>query len=197
MSDYNRRMYVRVFQGAQQHPTGLRKQWLHGEWSKTVAESDADDAVGGLTSSGQWIGILRWAHAPSPVPEPHGALEGLLSSVQSFDSEDIDVIGAGCPTEGATFVQIMQATVANRADWADADKVAIPLYAAARPDFVGSLRIWGPGGRLTVVDSFTSEAAARAGEALPPSVEQKAAYDTWFGHLTNVEWHDISDPWRN
>lgn len=190
-------MYVRVFQGTPQHPTGLRKQWLHGEWSKTAAECGADDAVAGLASSGQWLGVLRWVDEPHPRPEPHGVLEGLIADVQSFDSTDVEVVGAGCPAEGAAFVQIMQARVADRAGWADADKVAVPLYTAARPDFLGSLRIWGPGGRLTVIDSFTTEAEARAGEAAPTTVEQKAAYDAWFGYLSGIEWHDLREPWRD
>jgi hypothetical protein len=190
-------MYVRVFQGTPQHPTGLRRQWLHGEWSKTAAGCGADDAVGGLASSGQWFGVLRWAHEPIPVPQPHGVLEGLLAEVRSFDSADVEVLGAGCPAEGATFVQVMEARVADRAGWSDADKVAVPLYAAARPDWLGSLRIWRPGGRLTVLDSFTSEAEARAGEAAVPTVEEKAAYDAWFGFMTDVEWHDLQEPWRD
>jgi hypothetical protein len=189
-------MFVRVFQGTPQHPTGLRKQWLRGEWRTLASGSGADGAVGGLASSGQWLGVLQWHTTPDPVPAAHDTLESLLADVRSFDSADVEVVLAGAPAEGAEFVQIMQARVADRAGWAAADGVALPLYAEARPDFLGSLRIWEPGGRLTVVDSFTSEAEARAGEAASPSAEAKEAYQAWFDHLSGIVWHDIRNPWR-
>lgn len=62
------------------------------------------------------------------------------------------------------------------------------------PDFLGTLRVW-QGDLLTVVDSFRSEADARAGEARGATADERAAYDTWFGHLRDVEWHDLTALW--
>lgn len=182
-------MYARVLAGRPHRLDRLRQEW-------PALRVDAGAAVAGLTPAGGWVGVLRFEGPPTP-PDPAlaAAVEGCFEGAPTnFDSADIQLVLAGSPAPGAGFVQVMQARVADRAGWTLADADAVPRFAAARPDFLGSLRIWHDG-LLTVVDSFSSEAAARAGEASAPSPEDQAAYLRWFSFLAEVAWHDLLDPW--
>jgi hypothetical protein len=162
---------------------------LRGHWAALRADARA---VAGMTATGDWWGLLR--HTGDP-PAPDDAFAACFEPAPTLlDSADLQVLLAGSPAPGAGFVQIMRARVRNRAAWAAADELAVPLFAAARPDFLGTLRMW-QGDRLAVVDSFSSEAQARAGEARGATATEQAAYDAWFAHLADVEWHDLTAPW--
>jgi hypothetical protein len=169
--------HTRLLHGRPTDLDALRTRW-------TALRADAGAGVAGVTSAGTWWGVLRNpAGAVPPPPE-----------LAVLDSADVQLLLAGSPAPGAGFIQIMRARVTDRGGWSAADAVAVPLFAAARPDFLGTLRVW-HGDRLTVVDSFSSEAEARAGEARGATPAEQAAYDAWFGFLTDVEWHDLTAPW--
>ena len=182
-------MYVQVFTGRPHRPARLRQEW-------EALRLGAEASVAGLTLAGEWVAVLRHA---GPVPPPDRALlsavEGCLTRPRSaFATEDVQEVLAGAPAPGAEFIQVMQAKVTGRAGWAEADVDALRRFRAARPDFLGSLRAW-HGDRLTVVDSYRTEAEARAGEAVVPSAEDEAAYRRWFSHLGDVSWHDLLERW--
>lgn len=182
-------MYVQVFMGRPSRPARLRQEW-------EAVRFGAEASVAGPTLGGGWLGLLRHEVEPEPLPA------ALLAVVEScfpgplarFASADAQTVLAGSPASGAGFVQVMQARVADRAGWAAADVEAVPRFAAARPDFLGSLRVWS-GDRLTVVDSFRSEPEARAGEAQVPAPADQAAYSRWFSFLEEVSWYDITEIW--
>lgn len=117
-----------------------------------------------------------------------GGFEGALV----IEAEDATTVLAGSPAPGSEFIQVMTARVNDRAAWEAAE--AVPGFAAARPDFLGSLRMW-QGDRLVVIDSYSSVVAARAGEAQPSAPEDEAAYARWFSCLTEVEWLNLEEPW--
>ena len=182
-------MYVQVFMGRPHRAARLRQEWA-------ALRSGAEASVAGPTPSGGWVAVLRHS---GPVPPPDPALLALVGScltgpLASVGSEDAQQILAGAPAPGAEFVQVMQALVRDRAGWAAADAEAVPRFRAARPDFLGSLRVW-QGDRLTVVDSYRTLAEARAGEARPPAPEDEAVYSRWFSFLSGVSWHDITELW--
>lgn len=181
---------------------------LRAAWSVLSAQPGVVAAVAGPATAGGWAGVLvaRAGQAiaaddagggPDGVdPEAMRALYRAAPGLEWSGSEDFQFVMAGLPADGCAFVQVMEATVSDREAWAKVDSEGVPRFAAVRPDFLGSLRVWRPGGRLTVIDSFTSEAEARAGEAVPPPPGDQAVYDAWFGFLSDVVWHDLVNPWR-
>jgi len=176
---------VRLLYGRPTDLDVLRARW-------TELRADAIAGVAGVTTAGDWWGVLR--HPIDAAPPTPDLATCLAAAPTVLDSADVQLLLAGAPAPGAGFVQIMRARVRDRAGWAAADAAAIPLFAAARQDFLGTLRVW-QGDLLTVVDSFSSEAQARAGEARGASPEEKPAYDAWFSFLSDVEWHDLTAPW--
>jgi len=178
---------ARLLHGRPHDGVDLRAQWAG-------LRAAASSGVAGLTADGEWWGVLRHPADATPAP-PNGAFAAcFVDPPVVLDSPDVQLLLAGSPAPGAGFVQIMRARVRDRAGWSRADEVAVPLFAAARPDFLGTLRVW-QGDMLTVVDSFSSEAAARAGEQRGATTAEQAAYDAWFGYLRDVEWHDLTAPW--
>jgi hypothetical protein len=62
---------------------------------------------------------------------------------------------------------------------------------SARPDLIGSLRVWLSGGKFVEAAYFTSEQDARAGETSPEFSGPQQAYMDLFGDMT---FHDLHDP---
>lgn len=170
-------MTVRVMRGRPDDLGALRTEWA--TW-----RADAKASVAGTDASGEWLAVLV---DPGAGPFDHPDLTW-------FDSEDWQAVLAGSPAPGAEFIQVMTARVSDRDAWAAVDREAIPRFATIRPDFLGALRIW-QGDLLTVVDSYRTEAEARAGEGRGHSARDQALFDAWFGHLSNVRWHDLIPPW--
>ena len=174
-------MTVRVLRGRPRDVEVLRRDWAK-------LRTGASVSVAGTDASGEW-------HAVMIEPDGEPAVDALdVDDLEWFDSDDAQSVLAGAPAPGAEFIQLMTARVSDRAAWAELDREAIPRFATIRPDFLGSLRIW-RGDLLTVVDSYRTEAEARAGEARGHSARDQALFDAWFGYLSNVRWHDLIPPW--
>ena len=97
--------------------------------------------------------------------------------VSFADSEDVTVDLVGDP-DRAGFVQVMQGQVSDAAR-AKELMAQIPNDAMAdfRPDILGTVMINHDDGRWTMVNYFTSEAEARAGERKAPPPEWQATMD--------------------
>jgi hypothetical protein len=179
--------HTRLLHGRPRAGGDLRAQWA-------ALRAAADHGVAGLTATGDWWGVLRHPVDATPPPPDDAFTACFEAPPTRLDSPDVQLLLAGSPAPGAGFLQIMRARVHDRIGWCAADEVAVPLFVRARPDFLGTLRVW-HGDLLTVVDSFSSEADARAGEQRGADPAEQAAYDAWFGHLRDVEWHDLTAPW--
>jgi hypothetical protein len=178
---------ARLLHGRPTDLDGLRARW-------TALRSAALTGAAGVTTAGDWWGVLHHSTDATPPPPDEAFAACFAAPPLVLDSADPQLLLAGSPAPGAGFIQIMRARVPDRAGWTAADVVAIPRYAAARPDFLGTLRVW-HGDRLTVVDSFSSEAEARAGEKRGAAPDDQPLYEAWFAHLSEVEWHDLTAPW--
>lgn len=95
----------------------------------------------------------------------------------------------------AGFVQVMVASVPDRAGLEQVEAEIGPDFVAFRPDFLGGYRAWFPDGTLAAVDYFRSEADARAGESRPMSPALQSGFQRWMSFVHDPEWHDIADPW--
>jgi hypothetical protein len=98
--------------------------------------------------------------------------------------------------EGAGFVQVMQggSTDPERA-WKLMEEDETD-WSAFRPDILGSLSIGHADGRWTMVNYFTSEADARAGEQKEPPAEMQRQMEELMSLSTGEpEFLDITQPW--
>ena len=130
-------------------------------------------STAGATADGAAVLVARFedraaAEANSARPEQGewwSETEKIFDGEPTFhNSEDVDVqFGGG--SDDAGFVQVMDGRVADRSRLAEFEAEWDDRLRAARPDLLGSLRIWLDDERCTVVAYFTSEADARAGES--------------------------------
>jgi len=139
----------------------------------------------GVAADGTMVALVRFEDAAaaqrnSDRPEQGewwAGMERLIEGEASFqDSQRVMVDVRGNP-EDAGFVQVMQggSTDPERA-WKLMEEDDTD-WSAFRPDILGSISIGHPDGRWTMVNYFTSEAEARAGEQKEPTPEMAQMMD--------------------
>ena len=179
-------MFAQVIQGRTSDEEGLRA--ASDRWMKGLS-SGATGWLGstlGVTDDGRAVAIVRFetaaaAQANAQRPEQTRWWEETQRTfdgdVSFADSEDVTVDLVGDP-DRAGFVQVMQGQVSDAAR-AKELMAQIPNDAMAdfRPDILGTVMINHDDGRWTMVNYFTSEAEARAGERKAPPPEWQATMD--------------------
>jgi hypothetical protein len=195
-------MFVQVIQGKIDDPAGLRRQMER--WQAEL-QSGAKGYLGstfGVTAGGDAIGIVRFesteaAAANSARPEQGNwwaQTEKLFSGPVTFhDSSDVETFLAG-GSDDAGFVQVMQGRIHDLAASRKLEEEAMKDMAEKRPDVIGSVRVFHGDGGFTEVIYFTSEAAARKGEA-KMSAEDAGGMAEWEKVATVDNWFDLPDPW--
>ena len=150
----------------------------------------------GVADDGTVVVFVRFvdeaaARANSERPE-QGAwwqeMAKLLDGEPTFrESSDISTLFDG-GSDKAGFVQVMEGTVSDRAK---AEAMETPeLMAelrAARPDLLGSVRVWFEGGAFAEAAYFSSEADARKGEASDDFSGSQEEFANVFGEMTFVD----------
>ena len=196
-------MFVQVMRAFASDVEGLRRQW--DDWVSRLAPGAEGwlGSSGGVSTQGEFVAVARFeseeaARRNSDRPEQGewwAAVEACLSGPATFEeSDDVSLLREGGSDE-AGFVQVMQATVRDRARLEDIESQMIEEFERVRPDLIGGLRAWHPGDRLTVVDWFTSEAEAREGEKQELPGELRDQFKAWVNLLTDTRWYDLTDPW--
>jgi hypothetical protein len=196
-------VFVQLFFGEPADADGLARQW-HA-WTRDLAPGATGwlGSTGGVSQQGSFCGAARFeseasARANSDRPEQGEwwkATDAMFSGPVTFvDSSDVTVVHGG-GSDDAGFVQLMRATCSDRARLEALEAEVEDLFQQWRPDFIGGLRVWEPGGTLTGVDYFTSVEEARAGEASAPPPGLAEKFGEWQGLLSEVSWYDITDPW--
>lgn len=197
-------MFVHLTLGTAADSGGLRQQW--GRWHDDVAPGSAGwlRSVAGVTGDGRavlchFFDSVEAAGASSERPEHAAWWSGtetcLGLPLVSLETGDVHV-EAPHEAAGAGFVQVMRATVQDRARFERVEEEIGPLFMEARPDFLTGYRAWFPDGSLAAIDFFRSEAEARAGESAPMPDRLREGFQEWLGLLTATEWYDLAEPWH-
>jgi len=196
-------MFVQIMEGPAKDPAKMEA--LMDRWIEEL-EPGAEGFLGttaGIADDGRAIAIARFesaaaARANSERPE-QGEWWAEMSEcydgdVTFTDSEDVEMLLAG-GSDDAGFVQVMKSSVVDRELMSRMDAAfesAAPTY---RPDVIGSLRIWtGPTSAYDVT-YFTSEAAAREGEAKDFPSEFADLMDDFESLMGSTDFIDLRDPW--
>ena len=188
--------FLVLARGAVADPDALRRGWEEWQERAVAGGSGWLGATAGIAPSGQWVAALRYSseEAARAARDDVGSfLSGATAVELTGDVQVVD--GNGSPAAGR-FVQVMRARVPERRRLEDVEAAIGDRFAALRPDFLTGLRAWTAPDRLTVVDWFTSEAEARAGEAAGIPVDLGSLFGEWMSLLHDVEWNDLVEPWQ-
>lgn len=197
-------MFVQVIQGPVSDAGEVRSA-LEG-WVRDLSAGATGwlGTTAGTTADGQLVGVVRFdteehARANSERPEQDqwwAQTAKLFTAEPQFrESTDVEVDMSGDPS-GAGFVQVMQGRTR------DAQRVRAIMaehrgsMTEVRPDVLGMLSALHDGGDYTVVNYFTSEAEARAGEQreMPPEMAEVMA-EVGELEVGQPRFLDLSDPW--
>ena len=190
---------VLLARGTVADPDALRRSW--DEWHDRVASDENAwlGSTGGISSAGQWLAAIRYSseEAGRMATADADATPSFLSGATTLEvTGDVHLVEGNGSPDGGGLVQFMRAHVADRQRLGEVEGAVGNRFAAVRPDFLAGLRAWTGPGRLTVVDWFTSEADARAGEAGGVPTDLGALFGEWMSLLSDVEWYDVADPWQ-
>jgi hypothetical protein len=198
-------MFIQVIQGSTRDPQGLRRQF--DRWAEELAPGAKGylGSTGGVTEEGTVVMMARFdseesARANSARPE-QGAwwsetekyFEGDVSFRDCAEGE----VTLGGGSDDAGFVQIVQGRATDRARILAIESKWEPQMKEVRPDLIGSVRGW-DGDYFVEAAYFTSEAAAREGEAkvkemaTPDVVSEFEEYGTL---VPDMAYTDLRDPW--
>jgi hypothetical protein len=167
-------MFAQIIEGKASSPEAMQAA---GEaWEdqvRPVAEGFLG-STGGVAADGTAILVARFADraaadANNARPEQSAWFEAhgstMFDGPPTFtDSDDVDdFLGGG--SDDAGFVQVSQGRITDRAAIAAFQARTVDQLQQARPDLIGSLRVWHDDNRFTEFNYFTSETEARANEA--------------------------------
>lgn len=193
-------MFVQVIKGRTTDGAGLM---AHGDRWASEVRPGAVGFVGstvGVADDGTFVAVVRFedeaaATANAARAEQSQWWEGLqpfLDGEPTFrESSDTSELFGG-PTSAAAFVQVMEGTAPDRtkAEAAETPELEAQLK-VARPDLLGSLRVWFDGGDYLEAAYFTSEADARQGEKAEGFEAPHDEFTALFGEPTFI---DLRDP---
>ena len=196
-------MFLQLVVGGVSDPDALRRQL--GTWTEAVAAGATGwlGSTGGVTSGGRALVVTRFASpaaagAGSRRPETQAwwaSTTSYLDDPVALDTDDVTAVEVTDASD-AGFVQVMHATVADRARLEALEHEMGPAFIELRPDFLAGYRAWFPDGTMAAVDYFRSEAEARAGESsdMPDALRERFA--EWLSLVEGAEWHDLVEPWQ-
>jgi hypothetical protein len=193
-------MFVQVIKGQTKGIDGLRRQ--ADRWVAEVRPGAIGYLGGtfGIADDGTFILFARFddeaaAKANAERTEQSAWWNETVKYVEgepSFrESSDVAMLFDG-GSDQAGFVQVMEGTVKDRtrAEALENPEMLAQLR-AARPDLLGSLRVWFDGGAFAEAAYFTGEADARKGESSAEFSGPQQEYADLFSEMTFL---DIRDP---
>lgn len=197
-------MFVQVIQGQVADPAAVRARL--DTWLAEVAPGAIGwlGTTSGVTEDGRQIALVRFeseeaAMANSERPEQSAWWDGmaaLFTDEPVFrNSTTVDVDTYGDPAE-AGFVQVMQGRSTDPERVRELMAADPTDWQAFRPDILGTVSVGHDGGEWTMAIYFTSEEAAREGEAKEPPPELAAVMEE-MESLSAGEpaYFDLRDPW--
>jgi hypothetical protein len=189
-------MFVQVIKGRTTDAAAVREH--SDRWVREVRPGAVGFLGGtvGVAEDGTVLAMARFeddaaAKANAERPEQSAWWESLakvLDGEPTFrESSDTSTLFDG-PSPAATFVQVMEGTVPDRAK-AEATETAEmeAQLRTARPDLLGALRVWFDGGDYVEAAYFTSEEDARKGESSEDFQPPQEDYAAVFGDLTFLD----------
>ena len=195
-------MFIQVIQGQCRDEDRLHQ--LTDEWSERLGPT-APGWIGGtygVTDDGQFVAVVRFesrelAMQNSGRPEQdewwQKMTECFDGDVTFHDCDDVTMFLDG-GSDDAGFVQIIQGKLTDADRFKDFMSQPMDALHEARPEIIGGTIAIEPDGTFTQTVAFTTEAAAREGEAKEMPEDMREA--TSEGYLMqDVKYLDLHHPW--
>jgi len=193
-------MFVQVIKGRTKDGARLRGQLERWRDELKPGATGFLGSTIGIADDGTFIGFARFSDGAAARANSQRAEQDAWwqETATYFDGEptfressDVSTLFEG-GSNSAGFVQVMEGTTKDRAK---AEAMETPELLeelrTARPDLLGALRVWFPGGAFVEAAYFTSEEEARKGESSSEMPGPQAEYMNLFGEMTFV---DLRDP---
>jgi hypothetical protein len=157
----------------------------------------------GVTDDGQMVAAVRFesreaAQRNSDRPEQSSwwtEMESCFDGEVTFhDCDDVVLVLDG-GSDKAGFVQIIQGRVTDREKARAIGEQSGSIIAQHRPDVLGATIAIDADGFFTETVAFTSEEAARAGEAKELPEDARAMVEQEMAMLKDVKYLDLHQPW--
>jgi hypothetical protein len=198
-------MFAQIIRGRVSDPASV--QPVVDRWMAELAPGAVGwlGSTSGVTEDNQLFVIARFeseeaARANSGRPEQDqwwSQMEKLIDDVSFQDSTDVQVDTFGDP-DTATFVQVMTGRTSDPERARQLMAQDQPDMQSFRPDILGNVMVGHGDGRWTMVNYFTSEEAARAGERKePPAEMQKMMEEMDKLSVGEPEFLDLRQPRMN
>lgn len=197
-------MFVQVIQGQVDDPAPLRAAMK--AWVRDLAPGATGwlGSTGGVTEDGRFIALARFESAEaaqrnSARPEQDRwwaeFSQAFTKEAVFSESSDVAVNRRGDP-DSAGFVQVMQGRGSDPERARQLMAEHADEWAEFRPDVIGTVEVYQSDGLWTMASYFTSEQAAREGEAKPMTPELQAQMDELNKLSIGMpEFYDLKDPW--
>jgi hypothetical protein len=195
-------MFIQVIEARTGEPRGVREALER--WQRELA-TGAHGWLGttaGLTTDGTLIGVVRFESAEAARQNSSRPEQGqwwadfgrhFEGEARFDDYEDTDLMSGG-GSDTAAFVQVIRGHARDVARLRSLGQEAERVLREHRPEIVGGSIGWKPDGDFTQTVYFTSEAAARQGEA-NPSPELRDFMESWQGLVEDLRFFDLREPW--
>jgi quinol monooxygenase YgiN len=192
-------MFVQVIKGKTRDAAAMRKR--SESWREELrpgAKGFLGSTVG-VADDGTFIVFARFAdeaaaRANSDRPEQAAwwaETAKLIDGEPEFrESSDVTLMLDG-GSDDAGFVQVMEGTVDRTKAEAMETPEMLQQLRAARPDLIGSVRVWFSDGAFVEAAYFTSEEEARKGEASSDFEGPAEEFNALFGNMTFI---DLREP---
>ena len=198
-------MFIQVITGTVTDAAGFVRAADRWETELRPGAKGFLGSTGGITPEGRFIVMARFASEAdarrnSERPE-QGAwwaeMEKTVRDVSFQASVEVKPAMFGGGSDAAGFVQVMRQSIKDAGKLAvlEADMKELEAeFHAYRPDILGSIVAVHADGTRTDVVYFTSQAAARAGEAVPPPAELQAFFADMGAAIAIDEYLDLTEP---
>jgi hypothetical protein len=193
-------MFIQVIQGTVTDREALKRSIARWQSEVKPGATGYLGSTSGITADGRSITIVRFeseeaAEANSKRPEQSAwwdeASKAFGDDVTFHDCREVDTAFGG-GTDRAGFVQVIQGHTSNQAELRRVGVEAEDELRAMRPDIMGMVIGWHGDGGFTQVVYFTSQEAARAGEAAMQDSERMKQYSSLMdGEMT---FFDLPEP---
>jgi hypothetical protein len=198
-------VFIQVITGQATDTEGLRHQFDRWNADLRPGATGFLGSTGGVTDDGRLVMLARFepeeaARQNSERPE-QGAwwaeTEKRLERAAFHNSVEVTTVSGGGSNDGG-FVQVMRGQVTDPDKLADLQarlSESEPAMKRHRPEILGQTIATHADGSYTNAVYFTSEAAAREGEAKEMPAELQPVFDELMSAITVEEYLDLKDPW--